>query len=319
MKESPLFWPVILKKDHLLVLDETGVPKVQYIKVKDYRAAVRLIKQMKVRAFGQLLIVLYVLSLECVKMKSKSTEAFLKKLSQIKQAIDASRPTFPFAQVTGMVLSWAQAIAGEGGDVVEGVSARIEGFLEAIRKQRYAQAQKAANLLNNNDTVLTHCNISGSLPLIAELCRKENKTIRFFATETRPYFQGARLTAWELQRAGFEVTVIVDSAVASLMRDKKISKVIVGADCMAQNGDIANKIGTYNIAILAQQFNIPFYVLVPPVSRYKTGNDIPIEIRPEKELLEYKGKRIAAKGVKGYYPAFDVTPQELITAHIHLQ
>ena len=319
MKESPLFWPVILKKDHLLVLDETRVPKVHYIKVKDYRAAVRLIKQMKVRAFGQLLIVLYVLSLECAKMKSKSTEALLKKLNQIKQAIDTSRPTFPFAQVTGMVVSWAQATAKENGDVGKGVSARIAGFLEAIRKQRYAQAQKAASLLNNNDTILTHCNISGSLPLIAELCRKENKTIRFFATETRPYFQGARLTAWELQRAGFEVTVIVDSAVASLMRDKKISKVIVGADCLAQNGDIANKIGTYNIAILAKQFTIPFYVLVPPVSRYKTGNDIPIEIRPEKELLEYRGKRIAAQGVKGYYPAFDVTPHELITAHIHLQ
>jgi methylthioribose-1-phosphate isomerase len=107
--------------------------------------------------------------------------------------------------------------------------------------------------------------------------------------------------------------------VAQVMYEKKINKVIVGADHLALNGDIANKIGTYQIAILAKHFGIPFYVLCPPASRAKTGKDIPIEIRPEAELLEYQGVKLAPKGAKGYYPAFDVTPNNLITEHIYLE
>jgi methylthioribose-1-phosphate isomerase len=106
--------------------------------------------------------------------------------------------------------------------------------------------------------------------------------------------------------------------VAQVMTEGKISKVIVGADHLAQNGDIANKIGTYQIALLARHFNIPFFVLCPPPSSAKTGRDITIEIRPEKELLEFCGTCIAPHGAKGYYPAFDITPNELITRHIYL-
>jgi methylthioribose-1-phosphate isomerase len=156
------------------------------------------------------------------------------------------------------------------------------------------------------------------LPLIGEVARRQNKNISFFATETRPYLQGSRLTAWELQQAGFEVTLISDNMVAQIMQEGKINKVIVGADHLAQNGDIANKVGTYQIAILAKHFNIPFYVLCPPASSAKSGKDIKIEIRPQIELLEYQGLKLAPKGVKGYYPAFDITPNNLITEHIYL-
>lgn len=319
MKESPLFWPVILKKDHLLVLDETKIPALTYIKVRGYRQAVQLIKQMRVRAFGQLLIVFYVFTLELRRMKGQNSQRIIARLSTIKKALDKSRPTFPFAQLTSLILSWANEITEGNRPLIVELQGRLLGFLESIRQQRYAQARQIAALMKNNDTILTHCNVSGTLPLMARLCRKQKKKIAFFATETRPYFQGARLTAWELRNAGFKVTVIVDSAVAKVMQEGKINKVVVGADCCARNGDIANKIGTYNIALLAKKFNIPFYVLTPPVSKYKTGGDIPIEIRPEKELFEYAGIRIAPRGIKGYYPAFDVTPNELITKHIRLQ
>jgi methylthioribose-1-phosphate isomerase len=106
---------------------------------------------------------------------------------------------------------------------------------------------------------------------------------------------------------------------ATVMAAGKINKVIVGADHLAQNGDIANKIGTYQLAVLARHFKIPFYVLCPPASKVKSGKDIKIEIRPAKELLEYRGVRLAPKGVKGYYPAFDITPHNLITKHINLR
>ena len=107
--------------------------------------------------------------------------------------------------------------------------------------------------------------------------------------------------------------------VASIMSQGKITKVIVGADQLAQNGDIANKIGTYQIALVAKHFGVPFYVLCPPPSQAKTGEDIKVEIRPDKELLEYKGIRLAPYGVKGFYPAFDITPSNLITQHFHLR
>jgi methylthioribose-1-phosphate isomerase len=157
------------------------------------------------------------------------------------------------------------------------------------------------------------------MPLIGEFCRKQGKKVSFFATETRPYMQGARLTAWELKRGGFNVTLITDGMIAAVMSSGKVNKVIVGADHLAQNGDIANKIGTYGIAVLARHFNLPFYVLCPPASGLKSGKDIRIEIRPDKEMLEYQGLRLAPKGVKGYYPAFDVTPNNLITKHIYME
>jgi len=155
--------------------------------------------------------------------------------------------------------------------------------------------------------------------LIGDFCRKGKRKVTFFVTETRPYLQGSRLTAWELKRQGFKVTVIADNMVAQVMSEKKVSRVIVGADHLAQNGDIANKVGTYQIAILARYFRIPFYVLCPPASQVQRGKDISIEIRPEKELLEYGGMRLAPEGVKGYYPAFDVTPASLITQHITME
>ena len=157
------------------------------------------------------------------------------------------------------------------------------------------------------------------MPLIAKFARKQSKKLSFFVTETRPYLQGSKLTAWELSRAGFKVTIITDNMVAQVMQEQKIDKVIVGADNLAQNGDIANKIGTYQIAILAKHFKVPFCVICPPTSRAKTGKDIKIEIRPDKELLELAGVPIAPKGVRGYYPAFDITPNKLITKHIYLE
>jgi methylthioribose-1-phosphate isomerase len=188
-----------------------------------------------------------------------------------------------------------------------------------LRQARIRQAQEAAGLIRDGDVILTHCNVSGLMPLIAESCRRKNKRVGFFVTETRPYLQGSRLTAWELKRAGLDLTLITDSMAATVMAAGKINKVIVGADHLAQNGDIANKIGTYQLAVLARHFKIPFYVLCPPASEAKSGKDIKIEIRPDKELLEYRGVRLAPKGVKGYYPAFDITPNNLITMHIKLR
>ncbi|MDD5654566.1 MAG: S-methyl-5-thioribose-1-phosphate isomerase [Candidatus Omnitrophica bacterium] len=310
MKYSPLFWPIEFKNGAVYILDETALPgKLTYIKARDYKQACCAISEMKTRAVGQVILVFYTFLMELKKHEGKKN--LRPHLQKVAEAINSTRPTLSFKFLTDMILDWQ----GKGVPLEKS----IPGFLEMLKGARIQQAEEAAKLLEDGDTILTHCNISGVLPLVAQFCLAQGKTISFFATETRPYLQGSRLTAWELQRSGVPVTIISDNMVAQVMSEGKVNKVIVGADHLAQNGDIANKIGTYQIAILARYFNIPFYVFCPPASRKATGKDIKIEIRPDKELLEYHGLRLAPAGAKAYYPAFDVTPNGLITRHIYLQ
>lgn len=302
MEFSPLFWPIQLKGNTIHILDETKLPqRLAYIKAKNYQQAVRAIKEMKTRAVGQVLLVMYTFLLS--KRQNKN-------LAKVAKAINATRPTLSFKFLTEMVLGWEKS-----GMPFE---KSILGFLEMLKAKRIEQAKNTAGLLKDGDVILTHCNVSGLMPLIAQFAKKQGKEISFYVTETRPYLQGSRLTAWEIMRAGFDATIITDNMVAYLLSLGRVTKVIVGADHLAQNGDIANKIGTYQIAIAAKYFKIPFYVLCPPPSGLKSGKDIKIEIRPGNELKIYQGLYLAPKEAKAYYPAFDITPDKLITKHIYL-
>ncbi len=310
IKESPLFWPVSLKDKTIYILDETQLPRqVIYLKVKDCQGACKAIKDMKTRAVGQVLLVFYTFLLVIEQNKDKKN--LLPVLERVAKNIIETRPTISLKFLTDMVLGWAKT----GADLEK----NIVRFLESLKRKRIEQAKETSCLLNDQDVILTYCNVSGLMPLIGNFCKLQKKKVSFYVAETRPYLQGSRLTAWELKKHRFDVIVIADNMVAKVLSEERIDKVIVGADHLAQNGDIANKIGTYQIAILAQYFKIPFYVLCPPKALAKTGKDIKIEIRPEKELLEYQGIRLAPPGVKGYYPAFDITPNELITRHIYLK
>lgn len=303
MKFSPLFWPIQLKGNIIYILDETQLPqKLTYIKAKNYQQACQAIKEMKTRAVGQVLLVMYTFILS--KRQNKN-------LAKVAAALNATRPTLSFKFLTDMVLGMEKS----GAPLEES----ILGFLEMLKAKRIQQAQETAQLLKDKDIILTHCNISGLMPLIAQFAKEQGKEISFYVTETRPYLQGSRLTAWELMRAGFDVTIITDNMVAYLLSLGKVTKVIVGADHLTLNGDIANKIGTYQIAVVAKYFKIPFYVICPPASKLKSGKEIEIEIRPPDELKIYQGLRLAPKEVKAYYPAFDVTPAKLITQHIYLK
>jgi methylthioribose-1-phosphate isomerase len=302
MKFSPLFWPIELKGNTIYILDETRLPqKVVYLKAKNYLEACKAIKQMKTRAVGQVLLVMYTFILS--KRQNKN-------LAKVAAAINATRPTLSFKFLTDMVLGMEKSGAP--------LEKSILGFLEMLKGKRIQQAQATADLLKAGDVILTHCNISGLMPLIAQFAKEQGKDISFYVTETRPYLQGSRLTAWEIMRAGFDITIITDNMVAHLLSLGKVTKVIVGADHLTLNGDIANKIGTYQIAVVAKYFKIPFYVICPPASKLKSGKEIKIEIRPSDELKIYQGLYLAPKEVKAYYPAFDVTPAKLITRHIYL-
>jgi len=309
---SPLFWPAYIKDDVLYVLDETLVPaKLKYIPVRDVKGAVAVIREMKTRAFGQFLVVLNTFLLE---LKFKGD--VIKHLEEVAQQLNNSRPTFPFAEVTGIVVGSAKKASAGGADVGMVVTKTVQGFLAGIRERRLQRVREIADILQDQDSVLTHCNVSGELAMAASLALAQGKRVKFFATETRPYMQGAKLTVWELAQAKQQVTLVADNAVGTLMADGLVNKVIIGSDRSAANGDIANKIGSYQIAVLAREFDIPLIALTQPSRGIACGEDMPIEIREEDELLVFNGKRIFGSKVKGFYPGFDVVPHQLITKAI---
>lgn len=189
-----------------------------------------------------------------------------------------------------------------------------------------AIGQHAASLVANAKGVLTHCNAGalatggiGTATAGMYVAHAEGNEFTVYCDETRPLLQGSRLTAWELQQAGIDAVVITDNMTAQVMREGKVDVVIVGSDRIAANGDAANKIGTYGVAILAAYHNIPFYVAAPYSTfdlSLKSGEDIPIELRGSEEITEGFGKRTAPTDIRTYSPAFDVTPADLIAGII---
>jgi len=329
--ESLLFWPVRTDLEPcapgsrsvsvFYVLDETLVPsKMKYIPVKNVKGAVAVIREMKTRAFGQFLVVLNTFLLEIQNgpnhFKSSDQVRLMDHLKNVAHQLNNSRPTFPFAEVTGIVVGAAQKAAANGVDPRLAVTKTVHGFLAGIRARRLQRVQEIADAMKDGDSILTHCNVSGELAMAASLAAQAGKHVKFFATETRPYMQGAKLTTWELQQAKAHVTLVADNAIGSLMADRLVNKVIIGSDRSAANGDIANKIGSYQIAVLAREFGIPLIVLTQPSRGVASGAEMPIELRDADELLIFGSKKIFGTKVKGFYPGFDVVPHQLITKAI---
>lgn len=307
--ELPLLaWPARLYEDHFMLLDEQRFPdSEEYVRINDYIDAAAAIRSMKTRAFGQLLTVLYAMILT-----ARNAQDLLGELKEAGEVLENSRPTFSFSKYTQMAVSWAEEAASAGDEnAAEAVISRIRNLLGKIRDMRLERGRITADLFEDGDTILTHCNTSGELLLAARECRLQGKTLTFYATETRPYFQG-RLTAWEMAGEGFDVTVIPDSRAASVIGDGLCTKVITGSDRVARNGDIVNKTGTYQLALCAHEAGVPFYAFVQDPGTAETGSDIPIEYRNGNEVTDYNGRSVYPSGIDVYYPAFDVTPAALI-------
>jgi len=198
-------------------------------------------------------------------------------------------------------------------------------YLEDIANNE-AMGRYGAVLLPSDGTVLTHCNAGalatcgyGTALGVIRAAVESGKKIQVYADETRPFLQGARLTAWELVKDNIPTTLISDNMAGAMMRQGKIAAVIVGADRIAANGDVANKIGTYTVAVLAKEHGIPFYVAAPWATidmETPDGSKIPIEQRSSREVTHFAGKQVAPNGVKVENPAFDVTPNQYVTAII---
>jgi methylthioribose-1-phosphate isomerase len=313
MELPPLAWPAYDEGDVFYILDETRLPEEKvYIKAGSYRDAALAIGGMQTRAFGQVLTLFYAFLITARQNRGGKPEKVISLLRAAARALEQSRPTFAFKDLSGKVMAWAERARAEGKDISSFLEGQILAFLEHLKGLRVRRAGYAAALIGSGDAVLTHCNVSGEMVLIGRACREAGKGVRFYATETRPYFQG-RLTAWELAGDGFDVTMVPDSAVAGLLCEHRCQLVMVGSDRVALNGDIVNKVGTFQLAVAARTFGVPFYALVQEPGGVARGEDIPVEERDDKELLAYRGKRVYPEDVRGYYPAFDMTPAAYIT------
>lgn len=317
--------------EYVIIIDQTRLPNVEeYIELQTSKDFFDAIYELKVRGAPAIGICagygLYVLSKA---IKAETEDEFLLKVSEIKNYLNSSRPT---AVNLSFALNRVEnaAISRKGSGIASMLKA-MENESRSIHTEDMemcrAISEYGLSLVNDGDGILTHCNAGplatskygtglGTLFLGAE----KGYTFHVYTDETRPLLQGARLTAYELHKAGIDVTLICDNMASIVMKQGKIQACFVGCDRVAANGDTANKIGTSGVAVLAKHYGIPFYVFCPSSTidfNCKTGNDIKIEEREPTEIsTKFFSQPVAPSGVKCYNPAFDVTDNELITAII---
>jgi len=318
------------------MIDQTRLPGEEvYVTCRTYEEVADAIRNMVIRgapAIGVAAAMGVALGLQ---HSAARTEAELREdFERVATAISKTRPTAVnlFWAVKRMRAVFEEALAGGGAENEKLRRAQASLVEEAQRVLtediaiNEAMGRHGAELLKSSMTVLTHCNAGalatggyGTALGVIRSAVAQGKEIRVFADETRPFLQGARLTAWELAQDGIPVTLITDNMAGHFMKQGTLQAVIVGADRIAANGDVANKIGTYSVAVLARENGIPFYVAAPLSTidlNLASGEEIPIEERSPTEVTQLAGRSIAPAGVEARHPAFDVTPHRYVTAII---
>lgn len=320
------------ENDTVCLIDQLLLPLQQEIvQCRSVQDVARAIKTMQVRGAPAIgCTAAYGMALAVYRSSASSVDSLLNALAQAKELLDAQRPTaVNLSWATTRVVQYAQNAAQEGTDVAQLPSLVLDeahAILNEDLAMCHAIGEHGAPLIPERGHVLTHCNAGGLATAgygtaLAPMrtAHSQGRPIHVYVDETRPFLQGARLTAWELREAGISQTLITDNMAGYMMRRGLVDCVIVGADRIVANGDVANKIGTYSVAILAQTHNIPFYVAAPTSTVDLTlahGDEIVIEERSSDEVTHIRGQRIAPEGVQAAHPAFDVTPNNLVTAII---
>jgi len=325
-----MFKTVEWKNNTVVMIDQRVLPAREvYNTYRDYKGVAGAIRDMVVRGAPAIGVAAAMgVALGALKIKARDMKAFKREFEKVARLLAATRPT-------AVNLFWAiermRRTASENeGLGVEGLKKRLIAEAIEIHRDDIEINRRiggyGGKLLKNNSTVLTHCNAGalatagyGTALGVIRGAIEAGKKISVYADETRPFLQGARLTAWELQKDNIPVTLITDNMAGHIMKQGLIDAVVVGADRIAANGDVANKIGTYTVALLAREHKIPFYVAAPLSTidmKIKHGKDIPIEERNSAEVTHLGGKRTAPKGINVRNPAFDVTPSRLVTGII---
>lgn len=299
------------------ILDRRVYPaKVSYVICKDYREVIDALRDMVTQSAGPYTAAAAGMALaafQCKDMTAMRQTAFLE---QAAEEIANARPTTArrMAQITGGCLSAAKTAINSGADASEAIMSHLTQTNNRRYNKVYLMAQHLASQIPPHGAVMTQC---FGETIVGQMCRvlkEQGKTdVRIFCPETRPYFQGARLTATVCRDMGMDVTVITDNMPAYVIKKEKIDVFTSAADAICMDGHVVNKVGTYQIAIAAKYHSIPYFVTGAPDHVHKRVEDVRIEQRDPDFVLQAMGVRTAAQGVKGYYPAFDITPPALVS------
>ncbi len=311
---------VYLEGDSLVIIDRRRLPRdVMPVYCANHEEVARAIEEMVVQGAGSIAVTAgFGLYLAAQELERKGSAREMVELQGAADRLKATRPTgFHLAVLLDKALDLVKKEREK-----RPASVVIREFLDQvlIRRRNTSQVtgRHAETLLSSGDTVLTHCFAGSGLLYMLQYARDNGKEIRVMCTETRPYLQGARLTAWSVSQLGLDTTLITDNMAAHFMSRGMIDKVFTAADRIAMDGTVANKVGTLQLAICAKYYDIPVYILGygGPDRRTPRGSEIPIEERNPQEVLEFQGTPISGPDVKALYPAFDLTPPHLITGII---
>ncbi|HEX4347854.1 MAG TPA: S-methyl-5-thioribose-1-phosphate isomerase [Vicinamibacterales bacterium] len=325
--------PTIAREDDVVVMiDQRKLPVEEvYVRCRTAAEVAKAIKTMVIRGAPAIGVAAAMgIALGMRKSPATGTQKFAAEFYKTCELMAATRPTAVnlFWAIDRMKRSFASAV--EVGESVEQIKDRLDREAQLIHDEDIASCRAmgafGAEVVPADARILTHCNAGalatagyGTALGVIRGAVEAGKTVAVFADETRPFLQGARLTAWELVRDNIPTTVITDNMAGALMRQGRVNFVVVGADRIAANGDTANKIGTYGVAVLAREHNIPFYVAAPLSTidlKTPDGSAIPIEERNPREVTHVGGSQLAPDGASVWNPAFDVTPHAFITGII---
>jgi methylthioribose-1-phosphate isomerase len=325
--------PTIAREaDAVVMIDQRKLPAQEiYVRCKTAAEVAKAIKTMVIRGAPAIGVAAAMgIALGMRKSKATGTQKFAAEFQNVCQLMASTRPTAVnlFWAIDRMKRTFAQSV--QSGESVDQIKDRLDREADLIHDEDVASCRAmgafGAEVVPPDAQILTHCNAGalatagyGTALGVIRGAVEQGKTVRVFADETRPFLQGARLTAWELVRDGINTTVITDNMAGALMRQGKVNFVVVGADRIAANGDTANKIGTYGVAVLAREHQIPFYVAAPLSTidlNTPDGQHIPIEERSAREVTHVGGSQVAPDGAQIWNPAFDVTPHHLIAGII---
>ena len=312
----------------LRLLDQTRLPMEQVtLELAHWQEVVDAIREMRVRGAPAIgVTAAYAVAMAAHEIDAITTDEFLTRLRAAATCIASARPTaVNLHWAVGRMLRVAEA-ERDPSRISERLLAEARLIQEEDETINRRMGEFGRELMPEGGAVLTHCNTGalatsayGTALGVIRAGWESGRRFQVFNTETRPFLQGARLTSWEFQQLGIPATLLVDSAAGMLMRQGEISCVITGADRIAANGDTANKIGTYSLAVLAQENAIPFYVAAPTSTvdlELPTGDQIQVEERAEEEVTHFLGVRITPAGVPAINPSFDVTPSRYVEAII---
>lgn len=300
------------------ILDRRRLPEeIVFVDCRDYREVARAIVDMVIQGAPPLAYAAgYGLALACRQSRDLPAPERRLALEQAHRELRATRPTgadiFPLLD---RALALALAALEEGRDPEAAVREFVDGQIRAGDRAARLCGSHAAGLLEDGDRILTHCFAGAALNYMLYFALKAGKRIELIATETRPYLQGARLTAAQAREIGVPVTLVTDNMPGYLFYRGMITKYVTAADSISLDGHVCNKIGTFQYAVLAHHFGVPFIVLGydGPDRERATAADIPIEERDPEEVFYCRGVRTAAEGIRGYYPAFDITPPQYVS------